>query len=381
MIWQDSLQKLLAEPSEIFWTDDFTDDGVKAMFYRGAPWQGKETRVFAWYGTPENASPENPVPAVVLIHGGGGTALADWVRLWNKKGYAAIAMDTCGGIPVWSCSPYYKLRWPRHAYSGPAGWGNMQDSGLPPEEQWMFHAIYAVLRGYKILKDFPEVDSGKIGVTGISWGGILCCSCSGLEPGFRFSIPVYGCGLFNREDSKLIQGTSEEQVKQWFELWDPAHLLKNTQMPTLFFNDTEDFAFPTDMWMESTNLVKSMVRRSLRINYPHNHVSCWESKTIFNFADAVLNQQTLPDFGNYTISDNMQAEIEVLLNGRNLVSAELYATRASGWHCDRRWNGYPASFQDGKLSSQIPEGTKEFFWGFYDEQGCFWSSPVVEFAR
>ena len=102
MIWQNSLDKLLAEPSEFFWTDEFSDDGVKAIFYRGAPWQGKETRVFAWYGAPENASPENPVPAVVLIHGGGGTALADWVRLWNKKGYAAIAMaaESRYGLPV-----------------------------------------------------------------------------------------------------------------------------------------------------------------------------------------------------------------------------------------------------------------------------------------
>ena len=43
-------------------------------------------------------------------------------RLLQQKGYAAIAMDTCGGIPVWSESPYYQQIWPRHAHSGPAGW-------------------------------------------------------------------------------------------------------------------------------------------------------------------------------------------------------------------------------------------------------------------
>ena len=32
----------------------------------------------------------------VLVHGGGGTAFDAWVRLWNDRGYAAIAMDLAG---------------------------------------------------------------------------------------------------------------------------------------------------------------------------------------------------------------------------------------------------------------------------------------------
>ena len=37
--------------------------------------------------------------AMVLVHGGGGTAFDAWVRAWVKAGYAAIAMDTCGALP------------------------------------------------------------------------------------------------------------------------------------------------------------------------------------------------------------------------------------------------------------------------------------------
>ena len=36
---------------------------------------------------------------MVLVHGGGGTAFAEWVKAWTSRGYAAIAMDTCGQIP------------------------------------------------------------------------------------------------------------------------------------------------------------------------------------------------------------------------------------------------------------------------------------------
>ena len=42
--------------------------------YQGEPLLGKPTRVFAWYARPEGKGPH---PAVVLLHGGGGSAFRD----------------------------------------------------------------------------------------------------------------------------------------------------------------------------------------------------------------------------------------------------------------------------------------------------------------
>ena len=77
--------------------------GVEPIFIEGEPLKGRPTRIFAWWGLPEGASADKKVPAMVLVHGGGGTAFASWVKTWNDRGYAAIAMDNCGGIPqgVW----------------------------------------------------------------------------------------------------------------------------------------------------------------------------------------------------------------------------------------------------------------------------------------
>lgn len=68
--------------------------GLDALFFESVPFKDKPTRVFAWLGVPEGASGDRLVPVVVLVHGGGGTAFARWVRWWNRRGYAAIAMDT-----------------------------------------------------------------------------------------------------------------------------------------------------------------------------------------------------------------------------------------------------------------------------------------------
>src|SRR4029077_4082632 len=65
--------KPLASPPEVFATKDFAAEGVRAFFYEGLPFKEKPTRVFAYYGLPEGPK-ETKFPAMVLIHGGGGTA-------------------------------------------------------------------------------------------------------------------------------------------------------------------------------------------------------------------------------------------------------------------------------------------------------------------
>ena len=65
-------------------------DGLRPIFFDSVPWQGRPTKVFAWLGIPE--SREGPVPGIVLVHGGGGTAYREWVQRWNERGYAAISI-------------------------------------------------------------------------------------------------------------------------------------------------------------------------------------------------------------------------------------------------------------------------------------------------
>ena len=64
---------LFAAVPKVFPAADFVSPhkNVKAIFYEGLPFKGKQTRVFAWYGIPEAEKGEK-VPAIVLVHGGGG---------------------------------------------------------------------------------------------------------------------------------------------------------------------------------------------------------------------------------------------------------------------------------------------------------------------
>ena len=72
--------------------------GIKALCYDGADYKGQKTKIFAHIGYPEMKDGEK-VPAIVLVHGGGGHAFPEWIKIWNRRGFAAIAMDTTGFVP------------------------------------------------------------------------------------------------------------------------------------------------------------------------------------------------------------------------------------------------------------------------------------------
>ena len=67
---------------------------VTALYYEGEPYKGNATRVFAYLARPERS--DGKLPAMVLVHGGGGKAFKQWAELWAKRGYVALAMDLAG---------------------------------------------------------------------------------------------------------------------------------------------------------------------------------------------------------------------------------------------------------------------------------------------
>jgi dienelactone hydrolase len=257
----------LSNPPQTWPAEGFEEPGVRALFYEGAPFKGEPTRVFAWYGVPEGAEGKK-LPAMVLVHGGGGTAFAEWVRLWTGRGYCAIAMDTCGCVPRGTYG-----NWERHEHGGPAGWGGFDQSDAPVTDQWTYHAIADVMLAHSLIRSFPEVDAERTGVTGISWGGYLTCITAGVDARFKLAVPVYGCGFLGENSTWLDTFTNmgEEKATKWLSLWDPSVYLPNAAMPMLWVTGTNDFAYPMDSLQKSYRLTQGDRTLCIRIRMPHGH--------------------------------------------------------------------------------------------------------------
>jgi len=363
----------LSKPPEVFPTADYAAEGVRAFFYEGAPYRGEPTRVFAYYGVPER-SEGTKSPAIVLIHGGGGTAFDRWVRLWTSRGYAAIAMDLCGCVPDGKYGD-----WKRHAHGGPSGWdasfGQIEE---PIEDQWTYHAVAAVLRGHSLIRSFAEVDPEQIGVTGISWGGYLTCIVAGVDERFRFSVPVYGCGYLGDNSHWLasFEKMGKEKSTRWLDLWDPSQYLTRAKSPILWVNGTNDFAYPMDSWQKSYRLPKGARRLCLRVRMPHGHGAAGENpEEIRVFADACLSRGVpLPTMtGQGTERGEVWARFE---SKASVTKAELNFTRDTGKWQDRKWESVPATIDAGagKVSAALPEGATVYYFNLFDDRDCVVSS-------
>jgi len=358
---------------------EFEAEGMESVFYEGPPWKGRATQAFAWFGVPDQAEGET-CPGMVLVHGGGGTAFDYWVRLWTSRGYAAIAMDLCGCTP--EPPPAGEPR-PRHKRGGPPGWGvSFEQIDEPIEDQWPYHAVALVVLAHSLLAAHPRVDADRIGLTGISWGGYLTSMIAGVDPRFRFAVPVYGCG--HLQDCPAFRSgldkVGKERMQKWLSLWDPSVYLPQARLPMLWVTGTNDLAYPLNALQESYLLPSGERTLAIRFEMPHGHGGLGENpEEIRIFAESHLRQGVpLPRIASQKI-DGRELRVE-FSSEQPIQRAELTYTRALGRWEDRKWRTQPAELdgQVGQAQADLPEDTAVCYLNLVDDRDCVVSSQHVE---
>jgi dienelactone hydrolase len=355
------------------WSD--RESPIRSLYYEGQPYKGKPTRVFAYYGSPATLNgrevAERRFPAVVLVHGGGGTAFKEWVQLWARRGYAAIAMDLAG------CGPDRK----RLADGGP---GQDHDDKFgtidePVENQWTYHAVANVILAHSLVRSFEEVDAGRTAVTGISWGGYLTCIVAGLDNRFKAAVPVYGCGFLHENSTWLgeFAKMKPEQKDKWVRLWDPSMYIGLASMPVFFVNGTNDFAYPLDSYAKTYGLVKGGRNFRITVSMPHGHPQGWAPEEIGLFIDEHLkNGIPLPKIlRQQSVNNQIRAKVK---SKTKLVSAALYYTTDNGPINKRQWQRISGRFEGSSFVTALPpEDTTIWFLTAADERGAVVSSELV----
>src|SRR5262249_54144443 len=150
-----------------------------------------------------------------------------------------------------------------------------------------------VVRGVSLLASLPEVDPGRIGITGISWGGYLTCIVAGLDDRLKVAVPVYGCGFLHENSAWLptFQKMPRERRERWVGNFDPSRYVAQATMPVLFVNGTNDFAYPLDSYRKTYRLVKQR-QLCVEVNLPHSHPAGWAPVEIGLFVDQHLRGGT-----------------------------------------------------------------------------------------
>ncbi len=359
----------LRQTPEYEWGD--TVDGLRQVYFRSEPYQGRPTRVFAWYGCPDGG--ERPVPGIVLVHGGGGRAFREWVQLWVERGYAAIAMDLAG------CGPDGR----RLPDGGP---GQSDADKFAPFDDadvgrmWTYHAIAAVVRAHSLLAAQQGVDPRRIAVTGISWGGYLTCIAAGVDDRFAAAVPVYGCGFLHENSVwlKTFQGMEPELRDRWVRYFDPSQYLGRVRCPIFFLNGTNDFAYPLDSYRKSFDLVAGKKALRIEVRMKHSHPDGWAPREIGWFVDSVLRGgEPLPELGDLRLESGRA--VAAVRGGVPPVSAELHYTRDEGPWQERNWSTEPARIENGRVVAEIPAApVRALLLSVTDARGAMVSTSWLE---
>ncbi len=382
---------------------------VHSLFYEGETYQGRATEVFAFYASPATvsgaAAPAEGFPGVVLLHGGGGTAFADWALMWAKRGYAAIAMDLAGHEtqePVWiendgektpahASKPETRTRLPN---GGPnQGHEEKFDSitSDDPHDHWPYHAVANAIRAHSLLRRLPGVNAERTAVTGISWGGYTTCLVASVDPRFKAAVPVYGCGFLFEGES--VQKAAIDRLgdlrEKWIAWYDPSSHLPNCRVPVLFVNGTNDQHYPLDSYQRSFDLVPHADKQMrVEVNMRHSHPAGWAPTEIGRFIDShCAGGKPLPAPGKPVLKDG-----EVILKCESvtpLKQAALHYTKDSGPRVKRVWQTVAAAFstanlvsgslirQDARIVAPAPPPeANTWFLTVTDEHGAMVSSEI-----
>jgi len=351
---------------------------IRAFYYDGLPYQGHPTRVFAYLGIPSGANARHKVPGMVLAHGGGGTAYSEWVGIWNRRGYAAIAMDLEGHGPE-----------PNSPWAGPERVGVFHDAGLPLTNQWMYHAVADIMLAHSLLAAQPGVDAKRIGVTGISWGGVLSSLVAGVDDRFKLAAPVYGCGFLYESSGYFGKSLHEASPTEFSQRqkWDPAYYFTGTKMPVLWVNGDQDAHFSVNITSRSHEAVKGLSILSIHPAMVHAHLPGWDVKSvpeIYAFADCILRGgKALP-----TITRQPSGTSVVVR-----YSSPCPITNASVWFVtepltrrstDRRaptftWHRRAAAIDANShtVTATLPPEAKTYYVNLMDDRGLTVSSNLI----
>lgn len=360
-------------------------NGVKAVFLEGLPFRGKATRDFAYWGVPAVKAGEK-APAMVLVHGGGGSAFHRWVKFWNSRGYAAISMDLNGCVSGNTIGDEMR-RHISHPWQGPGpGCGGFAFLKEKPVDQWMYHAVGAVVRAHTFLRAQPGVDSARIGLTGVSWGGVVNCVVAAVDDRLKFAIPVYGCGFLYEDYASWYQrGTNKKPSLQrredWCPFWDPMQYLADAKIPVHWIDGSNDQNFSYPSLMRSFALVPTPKSLSLRVRMGHAHGAVSEKAIdVLTIADAYLkNGPKPPVVGTPTVVEGKMTAAFTADAALPVVAATLdYTCDDKAWWWSNTWHSVKAELKPGQVSASLPQGARYYHLTVETSNKSKFSTVVLE---
>lgn len=200
----------------------------------------KPCRVFAWLARPA-ADGQRKRPGILLCHGATNSALREKALGWAQRGYVAISPEFAGYVNRQNArsEAAFLQREP----------GEIFRVTPDPRASLLYDSIQTGLAAFELLRSQPDVDRNRLGISGVSWGGVMALMLAGiLEDQVGAVASLYGTADFLRSrpglGAELVHRIPDKaQREEWLEAFEPARRLANLSAPVLLQAATNDEFF------------------------------------------------------------------------------------------------------------------------------------------
>jgi cephalosporin-C deacetylase len=235
--WDRNLEEMRSiDPKIELIAAEFTGPNIECfhLFFTGVG----GARVHAKLLRPAKAKTQHP--AVLLFHGYTGDS-GDW---FDKLGYVAAGFT----VAALDCRGQAGLSEDSGSVTGNTLHGHiirgLDDALQGSPEKLLFRQIFldtAQLAG--IVMEMPDVDAGRVGVTGGSQGGALTMACAALEPRIKRAAPLYPFLSDYMRVWEMDQAKDAyKELQEYFRHSDPMHELEATIFEKLGYIDIQFLA-------------------------------------------------------------------------------------------------------------------------------------------
>ena len=210
---------------------------------------GADVSVAALYGRLKEGRTSTS-PGLLHIHGGGQTASIPNVVFFAKRGYAVLSFDWSGPRPGRLADSTTRL---------PPGVTDIRSVEAGVEANHLSQLLVIARRCLTWLADQDEVDSARLGVYGVSWGGLATWLLNAADNRLRAAVSLYACGSALREEGTDL----------WHTTFLPANSAARQNSPVLFLGGTNEYAGRLDVLAEVMGLTTQPTRHALVLNEMH----------------------------------------------------------------------------------------------------------------
>ncbi len=224
--------------------------------------QGASVRIFGYYAVPGGLPRGARAPALVMVHGGGGYALLGRALDAAGRGYVGLAIDLPGKGPGRS----------RSRSTGPnLSVSNLFNTSANPESNYVYHAVTAALRSITYLRAQPEVDPNRIGIYGISWGGVVSLIAGSVDKRVVAVVDMFGSGYLYRGSTwtRRLEKMSPEARERLRYDFDASSYVGAMKCPILGVTGTNDNCYWLPSFMRTFKSMNNKRWLLLRPNLDH----------------------------------------------------------------------------------------------------------------